>query len=156
MKSVASPLGWAASVVIIATASAYAQSYTVLKSFAGGNDGDEPFAPVVVSANTIYGTTYLGGTSNHGTVFKLRTDGSGYSVLKSFTGGIDGSRPQTGVTVSGGVLYGTTEYGGNQDVGTVFRLNTDGSGYTVLKSFESGTNDAFFPYGELILSDDTL
>ena len=47
----------------------------------------------------------------------------------------DGVSPVAGLTLSGSTLYGTTEYGGSSDSGTVFQVNTDGTGYTVLKNF---------------------
>ena len=47
---------------------------------------------LVLSGGTLYGTTYLGGSSDKGTVFKVNTDGTGYTVLKSFTGS-DGASP---------------------------------------------------------------
>ena len=63
----------------------------------------------------------------------MNTDGSGYTVLKSFTGS-DGGDPYAGLVLSGSTLYGTTWWRqfGN---GVVFKVNTDGSGYTVLKNF---------------------
>src|SRR5439155_12275809 len=36
---------------------------------------------------------------------------------------------------SDGALYGTTEYGGDAGLGTVFKLNKDGNGFAVLRSF---------------------
>jgi uncharacterized repeat protein (TIGR03803 family) len=45
---------------------------TILYNFTGGNDGSQPWAGVIFdSAGNLYGTTYLGGTSNSGTVYQL-------------------------------------------------------------------------------------
>ena len=91
-----------------------------------------------------------------GTVFRINTDGSGYSVLKSFNGS-DGNNPMAELVLSGGTLYGTTRFGGLSNaptpygLGTVFKLNTDGSGYTVLKAFSGDT-----PMAGLVLSGRTL
>ena len=51
---------------------------TTLHAFAGGaSDGCQPFAPLVqASDGSLYGTTYLGGAPNFGTVFKITTGGT--------------------------------------------------------------------------------
>ena len=61
-----------------------AQTYTVLKNF-GGTDGEQSYAGLTLSGNTLFGTTASGGSSGWGTVFKLNTDGSGYTVLMDFS-----------------------------------------------------------------------
>lgn len=121
-----------------------------LRSFAGGAaDGRYPYASVTEAADGfLYGTTTSGGAANFGTVFKIAKDGTGYAVLHHFAGAAtDGATPYAGVfEASDGRLYGTTTVGGAANFGTVFGLNTDGSGYTVLKSFFGGTTDAASPY----------
>ena len=57
---------------------------TILYSFAGGDDGANPLAGLVMDeAGNLYGTTSLGGIENYGTIFKLAPDGT-ESVLHSF------------------------------------------------------------------------
>jgi uncharacterized repeat protein (TIGR03803 family) len=70
---------------------------TVLYSFMGGNDGANPYSGVISdSAGNLYGTTYQGGATGFGVVYKL--DSTGHeTVLYSFTGGDDGGRPYAGV-----------------------------------------------------------
>jgi hypothetical protein len=118
------------------------------------SDGLDPFGAVAVSDNTIYGTTYTGGASGYGTVFRVSNDGTGFTVLKNFTGS-DGKFPLARLTLSGTTLYGTTPWGGSSDLGTVFKLNTDGSGFVVLKSFGGGY-DGEKPYGGVTLSDNVI
>ena len=90
----------------------------------------------MLSDTRLYGTTYYGGNNNgYGTVFAVNTDGSGFTVLKAFTGGNDGANPEAGMVLSGTTLYGATGQGGSNDFGTVFKVNTDGTGFTVLKNF---------------------
>jgi len=108
--------------------------YAVLKHFAGA-DGQGPSAGLLLSGSVLYGTTYGGGSSNYGTVFKLNTDGTGYAVLKHFTGSDGQYPPHAGLLLSGSTLYGTTDKGGSSNNGTMFKMNTDGTGYTVLKHF---------------------
>lgn len=110
--------------------------FNVIKSFAGGKDGDAPL-DLALDGATLYGVTCFGGTSNHGTVFRLNTDGSGFAVIKNFLGlPGDGAEPMGGLVLSGQTLYGTTRYAGDYVFGgTVFKLDTGGAGYRILKSF---------------------
>ena len=103
---------------------------------AGSNDGATPYGTVVVSDATIYGMTRFGGTGSRGTIFGMSTDGSGFSLLHSFTGAAnDGSDPQGSLTLVGTKLYGMTNGGGSHDEGTIFSMNTDGSEFALLHSF---------------------
>jgi uncharacterized repeat protein (TIGR03803 family) len=91
---------------------------------------------------TLYGACYGGFPNKYaGTIFKVQSDGSGFKVLKWFTNNLEGAQPYTSITLIGNVLFGTTESGGTSDFGVVFRMNTDGTGYSVLKSF-SGSDGA--------------
>jgi uncharacterized repeat protein (TIGR03803 family) len=109
---------------------------------------------LALSGNTLYGTTFAGGNSSQGkgTVFKVDTDGSGFAVLKHFTGS-DGARPWAGLALSGNTLYGTTVDGGVANAGTLFEVDTDGSGFVVLKHF---AGNVYWPYSGLALSGNTL
>jgi uncharacterized repeat protein (TIGR03803 family) len=132
-----------------------AQPFKTLYSFGALPGGSEPNAGLVLSGNTLYGTTYLGGSSGFGTVFAVNTDGSGYTNLYSFTDGNDGANPYAGLVLSGNTLYGTALYGGSSNVGTVYAINTDGSGFTNLYSFTGCTNGGY-PSAGLVLSGNTL
>jgi uncharacterized repeat protein (TIGR03803 family) len=135
----------------------FASSEKVLYTFAGGADGSEPYAGLVMdAAGNLYGTTYLGG-NGFGTVFQL-TPGSGgtwtESVIYSFTGAKDGSNPAAAVILdAAGNLYGTTAGGGASGQGTAFKL-TRGSGGTwtesVLHSFAFGSVTGDKPLGALV------
>jgi uncharacterized repeat protein (TIGR03803 family) len=106
----------------------------VLYSFTNNSgDGANPETGVVRdNAGNLYGTTSYGGNNpGDGTVFELRHSGSGWteSILYSFTGGADGSRPFAGLTIHDGKLYGTTIAGGGGE-GVVFELQSGSSGWT--------------------------
>lgn len=113
--------------------------YAVLHYFTGvGGDGAQPDAGLLEGGDgCLYGTTFAGGVSNAGCVFRLRYDGSGYATLKSFTGvSGDGANPVAPLVAgTNGMLYGTTATGGSYTNGTVFALNKDGSGYAVQWNF---------------------
>ncbi len=109
--------------------------FTNIYSFTGGSDGAEPAAGLILSGNTLYGTASSGGSSHVGTVFAVKTDGTVFTNLYGFMGGSDGANPQAGLILSGNTLYGTTSSGGSSLVGTVFAVNTDGTGFTNLHTF---------------------
>jgi uncharacterized repeat protein (TIGR03803 family) len=88
-----------------------------------------------VSGSSLYGTTPNGGRNGGGTIFKLNTDRTDYRVLHHFDRPLtssDGWSPHGGLLLSGATLYGTTEQGGSGQ-GTVFKLNTDGTGFSTLQ-----------------------
>jgi uncharacterized repeat protein (TIGR03803 family) len=127
--------------------------YTVLYNFSLTN-GTGP-GSLTRAGKVLYGTTGRGGASNVGTIFRLNTDGSEFAVLKHF-GGRDGQYPTDGLVVSSGVIYGTTEDDGTFGVGKVFKLNTDGTGYIVLKDYPFSLEQGFYPGAGLILSGNVL
>lgn len=127
--------------------------FSVLHSFTGGStDGSTPWAvPVVDASGNLYGTTYYGGTSNAGVVYKVTSAGT-FSVLHSFTGGSsDGSTPIAGVIRdSSGNLYGATYYGGTSNDGVVYKITSTGT-FSVLHSFTGGSTDGANAFGGLAL-----
>ena len=137
---------------------------TVLHSFAGGSDGENPEAGLTRDAQgNLYGTT-VGGRfpcagSGCGAVFMV-TPGGSETVLYSFTGGTDGSYPLAGLVLDPqGNLYGTTWAGGGstcnsgEGCGVVFELTAGGT-ETVLYSFcpqYPNCTDGAGPTGNLLL-----
>jgi uncharacterized repeat protein (TIGR03803 family) len=136
--------------------------FTILYSFAGGNDGANPQGGLILSGNTLYGTATVGGSSDNGTVYKVSTNGTGFGTLHSFTAidltyftNSDGAIPEGSLILSGSTLYGTANGGGSSNYGTVFAVNTGGTGFKNLHSFTGGSDGAK-PYAGLILSGNTL
>ncbi len=124
---------------------------TVLHSFAGGSDGDDPQSGLIADgAGNFYGTTEGGGPSDDGTVFKLAPDGT-ETVLHAFTGGHhDGAQPfSAGVIMDKhGNLYGDTGLGGAGDSGVIFKIAPNGK-FSLLYSFTGGA-DGGLPFGGLV------
>ncbi len=130
--------------------------YAILYNFTNAPDGGSPYSSLIEGRDgALYGTTYSGGTANSGTVFTLRKDGSGYRILRSFAGRPDAAYPRAGlIQASDGWLYGTTLQGGDNGLGAIFKISTNGTGYTVLHSFVSNFQDGFTPYAGLIQGQD--
>jgi uncharacterized repeat protein (TIGR03803 family) len=137
--------------------------FTNLHNF-NGYDGYEPSGELVLSGNTLYGTAANGGTPDGvGTVFAVNTDGTGFTNLYNFTAfhvpypytNSDGFGPGSELVLSGKTLYGTASQGGVFGQGTIFAINTDGSGFTNLYNFTGG-DDGADPSSGLILSGNTL
>lgn len=130
--------------------------YSVLHAFGAAGDGTRPRGSLVQTADgSLFGVTESGGASAFGTVFRLSPDGSGYATLYSFNpyNGPDGSRPLAGLLVGAdGALYGTASEG-VASLGVVFRLQPDGSGYTVLHAFDGLASDEY-PRAALIQAPD--
>ena len=123
---------------------------TILHSFKGGTtDGCNVLGtPFMDAAGNFYGTTSSCGTHMLGTVWKVDQSGK-EKVLHSFAGGTaDGEYPLAGVIVDAdGNIYGNTETGGSDDVGTVYEISKTGK-FALLHSF-NGT-DGKYPYGSFV------
>src|SRR6266851_9911525 len=88
-----------------------------------------------------------------------------FTTLHSF-GNSDGANPRAGLitNASGNILYGTASGGGSSGNGTVFAVNTDGSGFTTLHNFTEGrvvaylltNSDGAYPSAGLLLSGSSL
>ena len=139
---------------------------TNLHNFAANSDGAKPLGTLILSGNTLYGAASAGGSSSNGTVFAINTDGTGFTNLHSFNAVVsaditglltnsDGFRPLGGLILSGNTLYGTANAGGSFGIGTVFAVNTDGTGFTTVHSFTGGS-DGSRSYAGLLLSGNTL
>ena len=139
------------------TSSAWAATkFKTLHRFKG-KDGQSPYAGVILdAAGNLYGTTYLGGTLNVGTVFELTPTGDGIwkeNVLYSFSSDFnDGYFPAAGVTLdSAGNLYGTTSHGiGTGGFGTVFGLTSNGDRNWAETALYSFGTDEISPVAALI------
>jgi uncharacterized repeat protein (TIGR03803 family) len=152
--------------LFIAAGPAHAQTETVLYSFCSQPDCSDGFFPesglTFDGAGNLYGTTTSGGTGIGGTVFELSPNGGGWSetVLHDFCPQrpcLDGEYPLAAKLIfdSAGNLYGTTDEGGANGLGTVYELSPAAGSWTenVLYSFCSQPNcaDGEYPFGGVIM-----
>ena len=144
--------------------------FSVLDSQTGTNaDGAVPCGGVILSGDKLFGTASVGGAGGSGVVFSSSTNGGNFSTLHSFTPldtlaatNADGAMPFGGLVLSGNRLYGTTSAGGQGGRGTIFSIQTNGSGFAVLHHFTAtdpvtATNtDGALPGAALLLSSNVL
>jgi len=97
-----------------------AGSYQVLYPFAGGTDGANPYASVVMGAGPkLYGTTRNGGASGNGTIFSYDTLTHTYLKAADFTGS-NGAHPDGDLIFFNNKFYGLAPFGGATGNGTIF------------------------------------
>jgi uncharacterized repeat protein (TIGR03803 family) len=126
-------------------------NFTVIHSFVK-DDGASPTAGLVEGSDGFfYGTTYFGGQYDLGTVFKMAADGSNFSVLRSFSGP-DGANPYAElIQLSDGAFYATTVNGGTWGMGTIFRISSDGSSFSILHHLTPRSLNGAHPNSKLVL-----
>ncbi|MEO1835905.1 MAG: choice-of-anchor tandem repeat GloVer-containing protein, partial [Akkermansiaceae bacterium] len=121
----------------------------------GDNNGSNPQAALVQGNDgDFYGTTYVGGIG-YGTVFRITPAGV-LTTLVEFTGteGPNLGSPGSAAMVLGsdGNFYGTTDFGGADDKGTVFTMTPEGVLTTLVEFSGNGATDVgTFPRGALVL-----
>ena len=160
-------------------------SFTALTSNTNA-DGMSPCGGLILSSDgLLFGTTPFGGPSGSlrtfsqspvgsGTIFSLKTNGGGFTVLHAFdqffNGPIqptnhDGASPQSALLLgTDGKLYGTAPQAGPGSAGTIFSLDASGSNYTVLQAFSSipfspsinSSGYGLYPFGGLVQGNDGL
>ena len=117
---------------------------TVLWNFGNGTDGFAPQGALVMGSDgNLYGTTSLGGTNASGTIFRITLTGV-ETVVWNFgsavAGTVDGGLPAPRLIIgSDGNFYGTTEGGGTNGGGTLFRFTPAGT-LSVVWAFGAGTD----------------
>jgi uncharacterized repeat protein (TIGR03803 family) len=118
----------------------------------------QPQGGLALSGGTLYGATVQCQYSiPYGGIYSLNTDGTGYMVLHTFSGGSsDGKTPFVGPTLYGSTLYGVTAMGGTSNAGVLYQLQRDGTGFSVMHAFLGGTSDGSSPEAPLLVVGSTL
>jgi uncharacterized repeat protein (TIGR03803 family) len=123
---------------------------TTLHDFSGGADGGKPIGGLLRIGKAFYGTTYYGGATGNGVVFRVIPSDrpkkpAKFDVVHNFCSEqhcVDGANPQGTLISDGTSLFGTASVGG-VGTGVVFSLSIPQEGqtegdYTVLKTFPLG------------------
>jgi len=139
---------------------------TITDTYGDPLDGSNPYCSLVQGADgSLYGTAESGGANGYltdfgfGTIFQITTNGAlttlySFGTLADAAGNpLDGSHPYSALTQGpGGVLFGTTDLGGQNAEGTAFSITTNGL-FNVLHSF-TGSTEGANPYAGLVLGSD--
>jgi uncharacterized repeat protein (TIGR03803 family) len=151
--------------------------FTTLHAFPGlsgsdytNSEGANPAVTLLLVGNALFGTTLYGGTSGNGALFAINTGTLAFTNLHQFTSSSgpdstnsDGANPEAELLLVGNSLYSTTSHGGVSGRGTVYAINTNGSGFTTLHSFTATADsppydntDGAAPYAGLALAGNAL
>jgi uncharacterized repeat protein (TIGR03803 family) len=126
------------------------QTFSVLANYSGTQQGGNSL--VQAADGNLYGTTVYGGTADKGTVYRITTAGTMTTLYNfcSLSACADGSEPFFGLTLgTDGNLYGTTNFGGTDNFGTIFKITLNGT-LTTLHSFDN--DDGCTPQGGVMLA----
>jgi uncharacterized repeat protein (TIGR03803 family) len=125
-------------------------------------EGANPLGGVILSGNTLFGTTLYGGYYGQGAIFRVNINGNDFTNLYNFTAkdpdsgtNIDGAAAESALILVGNTLYGVAYTGGYYGYGTIFCVNTGGQGFSNLYNFTGG-DDGAYPHCGFVLSSDTL
>jgi uncharacterized repeat protein (TIGR03803 family) len=140
--------------LLAATVARAGNTFTILHDFGNtGTDGIFPYSSPVVAGNSLYGTTEQGGSDLGGSMYQYNLSTGIYSQNYGFTSAAQPSQPYAPPTYSGSVFYGTTFTGGSSNKGTIYQINPDGSGYSLLYSFTGSATDGDAPeFGALVIT----
>lgn len=107
-------------------------AFTIIKNLDYATTGYTPQGDLILSGDTLYGTTYAGGVNGGGTVFSIRTNGTHFTVLHSFMTptadgqgnftNSDGGWSVAGLVLTNNTLFGATPHGGTNGVGTAYEI----------------------------------
>ncbi len=130
---------------------AYKTVHTFTKGKDNGNTAEHGF--LTLSGDRLFGMTHYGGQHDKGTVFSVNQDSSDFKIIHSFDDGSDdGYSPYGSLILHNGYLFGTTQEGGKNKRGTIFRISTDGKKYETLLSFDKPTTGEY-PIDNVTIND---
>lgn len=109
-----------------------AGALTVLHSFTPATDGATPYGGLVQATDgNFYGAAYVGGTKNHGTIYRVTPSGT-FSTRYNFDGTSGGAPMITLLQHTTGTFYGDTFSGGTHSTGTFYSLKASLTPYAAL------------------------
>lgn len=113
---------------------------SIIHRFGSGSDGNTPYAGLTPNrdAGTFYGSTYLGGASDLGTIYSLIRPRNRWkeSVLYNFDG-LNGAYPSSPLSrdKATNILFGTTRSGGIRECGVAFSLDPADNAFQIIHHF---------------------
>lgn len=132
--------------------STYKTVHTFTKGKDNGNTSEHGF--VTLSNNKIFGMTHYGGEHDKGIIFSVNEDSSDFKIIHSFNDKSgEGYSPYGSLKLFDGYFYGTTQEGGENKRGSIFRISTDGKKYETILSYDKPTTGEY-PIDNVILTND--
>ncbi|HNP44041.1 MAG TPA: T9SS type A sorting domain-containing protein [Panacibacter sp.] len=128
---------------------ASANTQANLYNFNGAN-GSSPLSSLVMAGNgKFYGTTFMGGNGDYGTIFSFDPTTNAQAKLFDFNYGVSGAYAHGSLVQAGnGKLYGMAQGGGSGGLGTIYSF--DPSTNTFAKLFDFNGTNGSIPYGSLV------
>ncbi len=144
-------LAGALAIAMALSESAEAKKFTVLHSFAGGDDdGANPYGGVAQDGHgNFYVATNAGGITNAGTLILILKNGAATIVHNFIDESEDGENADGTPIVQGRYLFGTTQFGGYYGCGTVYRYTLSTGEYREAYEFDCAPDDPAFPFAGL-------
>lgn len=129
-------------------------AFAVVHQFAPAAEGGNPAGSLVQASDGNFYGTLSAASGYSGSVFKMTSSGA-TSPVKKLTSATEGEGPVSNlVQMPDGYLYGTAQYGGKNGDGTIFKVNTGGSTFSVLAHM-NGATIGNSPQGNLALGKDS-
>ena len=106
-------------------------------TIAGNSNGTYPYGDVTIVKDKLYGFNYGGGAFGYGNIFRIDTDGNGYKDLYDFSQITGGDLGWGALTLIGNKFFGMGAYGGANNYGVIFSIDTDGTNYKDIFDFDN-------------------
>ncbi|NBC24999.1 MAG: hypothetical protein GVX78_05225, partial [Bacteroidetes bacterium] len=129
-----------------------ADGLSLLRSFNPLIDGGNPTGGLAFDENSeiVYGTCSTGGNNNDGTAYAYNLLNGVFSLMHHFDASMEGALPKGGLTLAqNGMLYGTTQFGGSNSQGSIFRIDPIQDDYTTIYNLNNNSSDGQYPFGKL-------
>ena len=123
-------------------------SFTIIKQFNNNGNDYSPIGQLTEGpGGELYGITEstIFGNYDQPVIYKINKDGTGYTILKSLNPNLEGRLPKEGLLLSGSYLYATFAEGGIFSNGTIVRIQTNGTGFQVLKNLTYSNSEGVTP-----------
>ena len=118
---------------------------SVAYAFLNPSEQNSPYGSLLYKNGIFYGVATDSNTSNNGSVFSFNVKKATLKTLHNFTSLTDGSALTSGLSELNGVLYGTTQFGGTSNGGTIYGVNAKSGSENVLTNFPANQNQ-YGPY----------
>lgn len=132
-------------------ASSTEDTHSVIHSF---TSVAAPVGSLAISGNVLYGVTELDGANKSGTIYKLNTDGTGFTVIANLP--TSRTRIMGSPVVSNNIVYVPFQ-GSFDERGAIYKVNTDGTNFKTIMTFDTKKSNPTGAYPScLIVYDNTI